>query len=385
MRRTISDIARVLLVVSLLTFGVFPVMAIESGPTPEPDEPKWMYIWDDIDGDGLLERIYFLTRDEFVFGSVFENIPPSVPYVDTPGSFSGDNIGLRSPGYQVVTGEKENPTILLDYFLNDTAPASFVSDSGGTLVTVWEENDIRLTRTAELTSERFLLTFTVQNLGEDPVDDVSFVEKHRFDDGQSIFNEDKYQGGQLLGVDHPGWHDRPLMGMVYSPVPDSLVVNDSLAFDPSIATFMVGDLESGETASVQLAIVWSTQSDPDDAQDEIVEKMVDQKIQLRTIDASIEIHPETLNLKSKGKWVTCIIKLPDYLDESDIDPSTVRLEGSISAEKPVVTGTSLNVKFNRFDLEELLSAGDDIILTVTGQLWDGMHFQGTDTIRAIHG
>lgn len=380
MRKSISDIARVLFVVSLLTFGVFPVMAIESGPTPEPEEPLWMYIWDDIDGDGLLERIYFLTRDEFIFGSVFENIPVMIPYNDTPGSFFGDNIGMRSPGYQVMG----DSSVLLDYFLNDTAPATSVSAIGGTLVTVWEDNDISLTRTAELTSERFLLTFTIENLGSHTVGDVSFVEKHRFDDGQSIFNEDKYEGGQLLGVDHPGLHDRPLMGMVYSPVPDSLVVNDSADFDPSIATFLLGDLESGEEASVQLAVVWSTESDPEDAFDQVVDKMVNQKVELRTIEANIEIHPETLNLKSKGRWVTCIIELPSYLEESDIDPSTVQLEGSIMAEHPVVTGHSLNVKFDRSDLEDILTAGEDIVLTVTGQLWDGMHFQGTDTIRAIH-
>ncbi len=381
MRRNISDIARVFFVTSLLTFVVFPVMAIESGPTPDPEEPLWMYIWDDIDGDGLLERIYFLTRDEFIFGSVFENMPAMIPYNDTPGSFSGDNVGMRSPGYQVMG----DSSVLLDYFLNDTAPATSVSAIGGTLVTVWEDNDIRLTRTAELTSDRFLLTFTIENLGSDTVGDVSFVEKHRFDDGQSIFNEDKYEGGQLLGVDHPGLHDRPLMGMVYSPVPDSLVVNDSADFNPSIATFRLGDLEFGEEASVQLAVVWSTESDPEDAFDQVVEKMVDLKIELRTIEASIEIHPETLNLKSKGRWVTCIIELPSYLEESDIDPSTVELEGTIAAEKPIVTGHSLNVKFDRSDLEEMLTAGEDIVLTVTGQLWDGMHFQGTDTIRAIHG
>jgi hypothetical protein len=381
MRSNISDIARVLFISGLLTFGVLPVMAIETGPTPEPEEPLWMYIWDDIDGDGLLERIYFLTRDEFIFGSVFENIPVMTPYNDTPGSFSGDNIGMRSPGYQVM----DDTSVLLDYFLNDSAPATSVSAIGGTLVTVWEDNDIRLTRTAELTSERFLLTFTIENLGSDTLSDVSFVEKHRFDDGQSIFNEDKYEGGQLLGVDHPGLHDRPLMGMVYSPVPDSLVIDDSADFDPSIATFLLGDLESGEEASVQLAMVWSTESDPADALDQVVEKMVDQKINLRTIEANIVIHPETLNLKSKGRWVTCIIELPSYLEESDIDPSTVQLEGSILAENPVVTGHSLNVKFDRSDLEEMLTAEEDIVLTVTGQLWDGMHFQGTDTIRAIHG
>lgn len=386
MTRNIPKSVRAIFVVSILTFGVLPVAAMESGPTPEPEESLWMYIWEDIDGDGLLERIYFLTRDEFMFGSVFENLPPSIPYNDTPGEFSGDNVGIRSPGYQVLAGATGSPSVLLDYQLvDDTQSATLVSETGGTLITTWEDNDIRLTRTAELTYERLLLTFTVENLGTETVQDVSFVEKHRFDDGQIVFNEDKYKGGQLLGIDHPGLHDRPLMGMVYAPVPDTLTIKDGLSFDPSTATFLLGNLESGETATVNLAVVWSTEAEPDDALDQVTEKMVDQKIQLRTIDADIEIHPETLNLKSKGRWVTCIIKLPDYLDESDIDPSTVLLEGTIPAENPILTGTSLNVKFDRLELEKLLTAGEDIVLTVTGQLWDGMPFKGTDTIRAIHG
>lgn len=382
MTKCIPKSVRAIFVVGLMIFGILPVMALESGPSPEPEEPLWMYIWEDIDGDGLLERIYFLTRDEFMFGSVFENIPPSVPYNDTPGEFSGDNVGIRSPGYQVIG----DSSVLIDYQLvDDTQSAVQVSDTGGTLITTWEDNNALLTRRAELTTERLLLTFTVENLGAETILNASFVEKHRFDDGQMIFNEDKYKGGQLLGIDHPGLHDRPLMGMVYAPVPEYLTISEDLAFDPSTATFLLGDIGPGETVSVHLAVVWSTEADPDDALAQVTEKMVDQKILLRTVDAEIEIHPETLNLKSNGRWVTCIMKLPDYLDESDIDPSTVYLEGTIPAENPVLTGSSLNVKFDRSELEGLLATGDEITLTVTGQLWDGMPFKGTDTIRAIHG
>lgn len=386
MRKHIASLAVVFCLASALFLSAIPVVATETGPTPDPPEPLWMYVWDDIDGDGELEKVYFLTRDEYVFGSVFENIPPSLPYDDTPGSFRGDNVGLRSPDYEVIEDTGGSPNTLLHYRIIEISnSATFVSDTGGSLTTVWEGNDVRLTREADLDTERLLLTFTAKNLGIETLEDVSFVERHRFDDGQFVFNGDKYKGGQLIGLDHPGWHDRPLMGMVYAPVPDSLEIDHTLAFDPSTAVFLLGDLASGEEASVQLAVVWSTVDDPDEAFDQVVEKMVDQKIELRTIDATITIHPETLNLKSKGRWVTCIIELPEYLDEGDIDPSTVLLEGSIRAENPVLTGHSLNVKFDRSDLEDLLTSGKDIVLTVTGKLWDGMVFKGTDTIDAIHG
>ncbi|UCF08736.1 MAG: hypothetical protein JSW28_03325 [Thermoplasmata archaeon] len=101
------------------------------------------------------------------------------------------------------------------------------------------------------------------------------------------------------------------------------------------------------------------------------------------LTADIEIHPETLNLNSQGKWVECIIELPEPYDEADIDPDTVFLETDIPAENPVLTGQSLNVKFDRSDLQDKLSPGDDIILTVTGQLYGGTAFAGTDTMDVI--
>ncbi|MFQ5884837.1 MAG: hypothetical protein ACE5IO_07030, partial [Thermoplasmata archaeon] len=41
------------------------------------------------------------------------------------------------------------------------------------------------------------------------------------------------------------------------------------------------------------------------------------------------------------------------------------------------------VKFDRSEVEELLSPGEEVVLTITGQLDDGMVFEGTDTIRVI--
>jgi hypothetical protein len=101
------------------------------------------------------------------------------------------------------------------------------------------------------------------------------------------------------------------------------------------------------------------------------------------IPADVDIHPETLNLKSNGRWVSCQIEPPDGYDEGDFNPSTVYLEGTIIAEHPLQTGHSLNVKFDRSDLEDMLVPGDDIVLTVTGKMNDDVPFSGTDTIRVI--
>jgi len=40
---------------------------------------------------------------------------------------------------------------------------------------------------------------------------------------------------------------------------------------------------------------------------------------------TIDFHPETLNLKSKGQWVTCYIELPDGHDVEDIDIGTIAI------------------------------------------------------------
>ena len=44
-----------------------------------------------------------------------------------------------------------------------------------------------------------------------------------------------------------------------------------------------------------------------------------------TIPATIDFHPERLNLKSNGKWVTCYIELPEGHDVKDIDINTTAI------------------------------------------------------------
>jgi hypothetical protein len=107
------------------------------------------------------------------------------------------------------------------------------------------------------------------------------------------------------------------------------------------------------------------------------------------IPMCVEVHPETLNLKSKGNWITCFIWLPEGYDVSEIDPSTILLNGTVPAQpKPVSTGDShLMVKFDRAKVQELiLSQGikcGSVTLTVVLQLYDGTMFEGSDTIRVL--
>ena len=124
-----------------------------------------------------------------------------------------------------------------------------------------------------------------------------------------------------------------------------------------------------------------------------------------TMDVSIE--PKSLNVVSKGNWVSCKIGLPAGHSEKDIDPSTVEIVGIaangnsadeaifIASGAPVSTDTRyLHVKFSR---SELVSAVGDVLagaskgkysvtVTVRAQLKTsagGEVFQGTAVFDAI--
>jgi len=102
------------------------------------------------------------------------------------------------------------------------------------------------------------------------------------------------------------------------------------------------------------------------------------------VDAMVDIGPDTLNLASKGEWLTCYIWLPEDYNVADIDPNSVLLEDEIQPEwiwfdevEEVVMA-----KFSRSDIQELLTVGE-VELTVSGELLDGTRFEGTDIIRVI--
>ncbi len=99
------------------------------------------------------------------------------------------------------------------------------------------------------------------------------------------------------------------------------------------------------------------------------------------IPATIEINPHTLNLRSKGKWITAYIELPEGYDVDDIDVGSISLNGLLVEWADAQDGV-LMVKFDRQAVQAIVSVGDEVGLTVTGEV-DGIPFEGSDTIRAI--
>lgn len=119
----------------------------------------------------------------------------------------------------------------------------------------------------------------------------------------------------------------------------------------------------------------------------------------KPVEAVVDIHPDTLNRKSKGKWVTAYIELPDGYNVEDIDTGTLAVtavDGNPVAEplyaplSPTTIGDydsdgipDLMAKFNRAGLIVLVSPGDRTI-TISGKFTGGMEFEGGDTLRVIH-
>lgn len=107
----------------------------------------------------------------------------------------------------------------------------------------------------------------------------------------------------------------------------------------------------------------------------------------------VDFAPDTLNLKSKGKWVTVYIELPvgHGYGVSMIELASITLNDQVQVEaKPIEIGDydsdgipDLMVKFDRAQVSEILKAGEQTI-TLAGCLADGRLFAGTHVIRVIH-
>ncbi len=95
------------------------------------------------------------------------------------------------------------------------------------------------------------------------------------------------------------------------------------------------------------------------------------------IEAEVDIHPEILNLKSKGRWITAYFELEEDHDVNEISSVKITEIDGNPVDIPAEThpteiddydgdGTpDLMVKFDRSVVEDALSPGYDI--TISGQ------------------
>jgi hypothetical protein len=107
------------------------------------------------------------------------------------------------------------------------------------------------------------------------------------------------------------------------------------------------------------------------------------EISQKPLMASIDIDPDTLNLRSKGRWITVYITLPEDYDVTNINLSSIMLEDAIPVEWGDIQNETLMVKIDRSELEDILSPNDEISINITGNFFGSRAFMGSDTIRAI--
>lgn len=124
------------------------------------------------------------------------------------------------------------------------------------------------------------------------------------------------------------------------------------------------------------------------------------------LEFEIDIDPDTLNLKSRGKFVTVYIELPEGYNTTDLELAYAELEGipAINDTKyGFVTDPELvdhdddglmefMVKFERAAVQKAIREmiGDEngkfeeIELTVSGEFSDGTTFEDSDSIKVIN-
>ena len=110
------------------------------------------------------------------------------------------------------------------------------------------------------------------------------------------------------------------------------------------------------------------------------------------VRCSFELHPEVLNLKSSGKYVTGILGLPDGRSIRDVFIPSVRLNGvvyastSFSPHNPVVefeNKQTLMLKFDKESVGEILSPGTSVPVWVVGSFTDGTCFFANGEIAVV--
>lgn len=113
---------------------------------------------------------------------------------------------------------------------------------------------------------------------------------------------------------------------------------------------------------------------------------------LAPVTVLLDFNPGVLNLNSRGRWVTAYLEVVPPHTASDIDVSSLLLEGSVPVDPdgPVTIGDAdgdgvpdLMVKFSRAAVTALLSPGDGVVIDVTGSLAVEHSFTASDVIKVI--
>jgi len=108
---------------------------------------------------------------------------------------------------------------------------------------------------------------------------------------------------------------------------------------------------------------------------------------------AFSLTPKTLNVASRGRWLTGYLEPTPPVAARDIDIATIRLNGTVPVDPSAPTAlvdhdgdgiTELMVRFDRTALELTLPEGDEVPVTATCES-GAITFAGTDTVRVRRG
>jgi len=118
-------------------------------------------------------------------------------------------------------------------------------------------------------------------------------------------------------------------------------------------------------------------------------------MQVFLVPATVTIQPQTLNLKSRGRWITALIELPSDYSVNDINVSSVMLNNTVPADLTVPpsigdfdndSDLDLMLSFNRTKVigfilsQEPDIRNESIALTVSGKVINSVMFEGSGTV-----
>ncbi|MCJ2563745.1 MAG: BNR repeat-containing protein, partial [Candidatus Thermoplasmatota archaeon] len=89
---------------------------------------------------------------------------------------------------------------------------------------------------------------------------------------------------------------------------------------------------------------------------------------------SLNIDPDTLNLKSKGKWITAYLNA-ENASVYDINVSSLLLQDTLPPDRWDYQDDVLVLKFNRQEFKDTVQVGESVQVKITGKWDDGTAFE----------
>ncbi|UCG70363.1 MAG: hypothetical protein JSV09_04915 [Thermoplasmata archaeon] len=318
-----------------------------------------------------LEGLAYNEADGYLYGSTGATSDEEASLIKIdPETGAGTRVGFfNDPGAFEVDGLSFDPTTGILYGVNEG-----ILGNNGRLYTI------------DVSSGQASF---VGDMGKD-VDEVGIA----FDSDGTLYGADAYSN-HLYTIDKNDATTTVIGSLGFDRIA-------GLDFDPDTGELFGVDYITSELITIDKSSGVGTLVDVirDSVTNQVTSRPVALAFGVISIEPTIDIDPNTLNLKSKGKWVTCYIELPEGYDVRDINASTILLEDSLQPELDPKYGFVKSedsyimdhdgdgilermVKFDRGDVEDLLSPGI-YNLKVTGQLFDGTPFEGySDPIRVI--